>query len=86
MNNANRRYRYPPDNDEKRKALGNFFKTTGAPPKTAAKVPATVKEIEAKYSSIKTWGVVGVRPLPFRLLKVLLRRSSSAGAAKSSPS
>jgi len=50
---------YPPDNDEKGKALGNFFQTTGAPPKTAAKVPTTVKEIEAKYSSIKTWGIVG---------------------------
>jgi len=50
---------YPPDNDEKGKALGNFFQTTGAPPKTAAKVPGTLKEIEAKYDSIKTWGVVG---------------------------
>jgi len=50
---------YPPDNDEKGKALGNFFQTTGAPPKTAAKVPGTVKEIEAKYDSIKTWGIVG---------------------------
>ncbi|KAE9380398.1 dienelactone hydrolase family protein-like protein [Stipitochalara longipes BDJ] len=50
---------YPPDNEEKGKALGNFFQTTGAPPKTAAKVPGTVKAIEAKYSSIKTWGVVG---------------------------
>jgi len=50
---------YPPDNDEKGKALGNFFQTTGAPPTTAAKVPATLKEIEARYSSIKTWGIVG---------------------------
>ncbi len=57
---ANKNERYPPDNDEKGKALGNFFQTTGAPPKTAAKVPSTLKEIEAKYPSIKTWGVVGV--------------------------
>ncbi len=57
-------YRYPPDTDEKGKALGNFFQTTGAPPKTAAKVPAILKAIEAKYSSIKTWGVAGVSFLP----------------------
>ena len=50
----------PPDNDEKGKALGNFFQTTGAPPKTAAKVPEVLKAIEAQYSSIKTWGIVGV--------------------------
>jgi hypothetical protein len=77
-------YRYPPDTDEKGKALGNFFQTTGAPPKAAAKVPATLKEIEAKYSSIKTWGVVGVSFLPclphFHFNDV----NSSAGAAKSS--
>jgi len=50
---------YPPDTDEKGKALGNFFQTTGAPPKTAQKVPSFLKEIEKKYSSINTWGVVG---------------------------
>ncbi|PMD35396.1 dienelactone hydrolase family protein-like protein [Hyaloscypha variabilis F] len=50
---------YPPDTEEKGKLLGNFFQTVGAPPKTAARVPGAVKEIEAKYSSIKTWAVVG---------------------------
>jgi len=50
---------YPPDNKEKEQALGNFFQTTGAPPKTAEKVPGLLKEIEKKYSSINTWGVVG---------------------------
>ncbi len=50
---------YPPDTDEKGKALGNFFQTTGAPPATAQKVPAFMKEIEKQYSSISTWGVVG---------------------------
>jgi len=50
---------YPPDNDEKGKALGNFFQNQGAPPKTAGKVPALLKEIEKTYSSINTWGVVG---------------------------
>lgn len=50
---------YPPDTKEKGEKLGNFFKTTGAPPTTAAKVPSFLKQIEAKYSNIKTWGVVG---------------------------
>lgn len=50
---------YPPDTKEKGELLGNFFQTTAAPPKTAAKVPAILKEIEKQYSSIKTWGVVG---------------------------
>ena len=51
--------RYPPDNEEKGKALGNFFQTTGAPPKAAAKVPGLVKAMQSQYPTIKTWGVVG---------------------------
>jgi len=50
---------YPPDTKEKGQLLGNFFQTTAAPAKTAARVPGIVKEIEAQYSSIKTWGLVG---------------------------
>jgi len=50
---------YPPDNEEKGKALGNFFQTTGAPPAAAAKVPGLLKAFAAKYPDIKTWGVVG---------------------------
>ncbi|KAF8864578.1 dienelactone hydrolase family protein-like protein [Acephala macrosclerotiorum] len=50
---------YPPDTKEKGEKLGNFFKTTGAPPATASKVPTILKEIESKYSKISTWGVVG---------------------------
>merc|ERR1711964_27421 len=49
---------YPPDNDEKGKALGNFFQTTGAPPATASKVPTIVEALTKAYPSIKTWGVV----------------------------
>merc|ERR1711964_33639 len=50
---------YPLDNDEKGKALGNFFQTTGAPPATASKVPTIVEALTKAYPSIKTWGVVG---------------------------
>lgn len=52
-------YRYPPDTKEKGEALGNFFGTTGAPLKSAAKIPVLVKEIEKLYPNIKTWGIVG---------------------------
>ena len=51
---------YPPDTKEKGEALGNFFQTTGAPPKAAEKVPGLLKEIEKKHESIRHWGVVGV--------------------------
>ncbi len=58
--NTDLKNRYPPDTEEKGKKLGNFFQTTGAPPKAAEKVPSVIKEIEKQYPSIKTWGVVGV--------------------------
>jgi len=50
---------YPPDTKEKGEALGQFFSTTGAPPKTASKIPSLLKEISKSSPSIKTWGVVG---------------------------
>jgi len=52
-------FRYPPDNEEKGKKLGNFFSTTGAPPKTAGRIPGLLKEIEKQYPDIQKWGVVG---------------------------
>lgn len=51
--------RYPPDTKEKGEALGKFFSTTGAPPKTADRIPGLVKEIEKLYPNIKTWGIIG---------------------------
>jgi len=36
---------YPPDNDEKGKKLGEFFKTQAAPPKTLPRIPKIVKEL-----------------------------------------
>jgi len=50
---------YPPDTKEKGEKLGNFFQTTGAPPKAASRISPLLKEIEKQYPSIKTWGVVG---------------------------
>jgi len=50
---------YPPTDDEKKRKLGEFFQGIGAPAKAAPKVPSVLKDIEAKYPNIKTWGVVG---------------------------
>jgi len=50
---------YPPDNEEKGKKLGEFFKTAAAPPKTLERIPKVLKQIESERSSIKEWGVVG---------------------------
>jgi dienelactone hydrolase len=51
---------YPPDNEDKKKKLGEFFSGIAAPPKNAAKVPDLVKAIGEKYSGIKSWGILGV--------------------------
>jgi len=50
---------YPPDNDEKKGKLGNFFKEQGAPPKTVSRIPKVLKEIEQSHSNIKSWGIAG---------------------------
>jgi len=50
---------YPPDNEEKGKKLGEFFKGPAAPPKTVERVPKVVKEIQSKEKRIESWGVVG---------------------------
>ncbi|KAB8336769.1 hypothetical protein FH972_021078 [Carpinus fangiana] len=50
---------YPPDTDDKGKKLGNFFETTGAPPKAVARVPKLVDEIQKAHPEITTWGILG---------------------------
>lgn len=50
---------YPPDTEEKQKKLGNFFQTTGLPPKCAESVPGLVKAMGEKYPSIEKWGMLG---------------------------
>lgn len=49
---------YPPDNDEKGKKLGEFFKTQAAPPKTLPRIPKIVKELGEKRG-VEKWAVVG---------------------------
>ncbi|KAK4898416.1 hypothetical protein LTR27_004012 [Elasticomyces elasticus] len=50
---------YPPDNEEKGKKLGEFFKTSAAPPKTLERIPKVLKQIEAERPDIKEWAIVG---------------------------
>ncbi|KAF5018978.1 hypothetical protein F66182_9024 [Fusarium sp. NRRL 66182] len=49
---------YPPDNDDKKKQLGDFF---GAypPPKVAGLVPDYAKAIKEQDSSIEKFGIIG---------------------------
>ncbi|KAL9044871.1 MAG: hypothetical protein Q9214_002023 [Letrouitia sp. 1 TL-2023] len=51
---------YPPDTDEKKKTLGEFFAGPAAPPKTAEKVSQLVKQLHEKYPQIQKWGSLGM--------------------------
>jgi dienelactone hydrolase len=64
---------YPPDNEDKKKKLGEFFSGVAAPPKNAAKVPDLVKAIGEKYSGIKSWGILGVSTLIVLMERLFLR-------------
>ncbi|KAF2135702.1 uncharacterized protein K452DRAFT_293022 [Aplosporella prunicola CBS 121167] len=50
---------YPPDNDDKKKKMGDFFAGPASPPKTVARVPKVVDEINGKVSGIESWGILG---------------------------
>ncbi|KAI9711046.1 MAG: hypothetical protein M1820_002484 [Bogoriella megaspora] len=52
---------YPPDTQEKGEKLGNFFKTTGAPPKTAERIPKVVQQLQQmkENAGVEKWGILG---------------------------
>ncbi|KAJ9635388.1 hypothetical protein H2199_008391 [Coniosporium tulheliwenetii] len=50
---------YPPDNEDKGKKLGAFFKGPAAPPKTVERIPKVVKLLQDKDPHIEAWGIVG---------------------------
>ena len=51
---------FPPDNDEKKKGLGDFFSGKGAPPKTVEAIPSVLKSLTEKTGSkIDKWGIIG---------------------------
>lgn len=49
---------YPPDNEEKGKKLGEFFNTTGAPPKTVARIPKVMAGLKS-HTNASEWGIIG---------------------------
>ncbi|KAG4270724.1 hypothetical protein FPRO04_02705 [Fusarium proliferatum] len=49
---------YPPDNDDKKKQLGDFFGTY-PPPKVAGQVPDYVKAVKDQDSAIEKFGIIG---------------------------
>lgn len=49
---------YPPQTDEHKKKLGDFFSNQAAPPKTLPRVPKIVEEL-GKSRGIEKWAVVG---------------------------
>lgn len=51
---------YPPQTDEQKGKLGDFFGTKAVPGKTLSKIPGVLKEAEGKASGgIKKWAMVG---------------------------
>lgn len=50
---------FPPDTDEKKKMLGDFFAGPAAPPKTVGRIPKVLEEIQKQRSGIEEWAVVG---------------------------
>lgn len=51
---------FPPDTDEKKKQMGDFFAGPANPPETAKKVPELVKKLGQEYSGIQKWGSLGM--------------------------
>jgi len=50
---------YPPDTPEKQENLGRFFKKNG-PQSIKPRLVSVIKAAETKYSSIQSWGIVGL--------------------------
>lgn len=51
---------FPPDTDEKKKQMGDFFAGPANPPDNAEKVPELVKKLGQKYTGIQKWGSLGM--------------------------
>lgn len=52
---------YPPQTDEQKAKLSEFFTTIASPSNTAARMPGIVKDIsERTGGTIKKWGVLGM--------------------------
>lgn len=50
---------YPPDNDDKREKMGQFFKNVAAPPKNLPKLHDIMGVLKKDYPTVTKWGGVG---------------------------
>ncbi|GAB7360066.1 hypothetical protein MBLNU230_g7586t1 [Neophaeotheca triangularis] len=50
---------FPPQTDEQKKMLGDFFAGPAAPPKTLGRIPKVLDEIQKQRSGITEWAIVG---------------------------
>ena len=82
--------RYPPTDDDKKQKLGAFF-GKNPPTRIAPMVPDYIKAAQAKYPSIKSWNIVGVRCNPSTPSQIpshaqlTSRNNSTVGAARLPP-
>lgn len=52
---------FPPDNDDKKKKLGDFFAGPGAPPKTSKAIPDLLEKLNKESgNTITKWGALGM--------------------------
>jgi dienelactone hydrolase len=49
---------YPPQTDEHKQKLGEFFNNQAAPPKTVPRIPKIVQEL-GKSRGIEKWAIIG---------------------------
>jgi dienelactone hydrolase len=49
---------YPPQTDEHKQKLGEFFNNAAAPPKTLPRIPKIVEEL-GKSKGIEKWAIIG---------------------------
>lgn len=52
-------FRYPPDTDEKIKAMGGWYTAKRTPHTAVERIPSLLKEVEGLVGK-KEWGIVGV--------------------------
>lgn len=50
---------YPPDTDDKKKALGDWFPAVASPPQHLPKIPGLLDAAEKHNGNIKSWGIIG---------------------------
>ncbi|KAH6667425.1 dienelactone hydrolase family protein-like protein [Halenospora varia] len=50
---------FPPNTEEKKQALGEFFKGVGAPSRAVARLPDLIAAFEKEHANIQEWAAIG---------------------------